>query len=344
MFNYIFERSKQLKPYRMKRNIIAAIIFTILALNTSAQQRDNFSLNIKEIYPEVQNSLYNTISFMDSRLNRTRDQYIVNAESFSWQLSSFINMITDRTANNRTILFQLRDLSFEREGNKGSSHIRATLYESLNSQFYMIATLDTEVQIENSQKITSRLQEEVSSTITSFIANNLTQPYIDNVPYTLDDVRHIDSIEKESSALFKNEGYKDGIYYTFDSFKNQQPTVTKMEVRFKKDKLSEIKIIDRTNNKFRKINPSDIYAVVLDGQIYVALDKKYYPVYSDNGNLLFDAEYSSSNVGFAPSFSVGIGSGGYRGGGIGLGVFTRTKKETISYMIDHINGKFVRIR
>ena len=82
---------------------------------------------------------------MDSRLNRTRDQYIVNAELFSWQLSSFVNMITDRTAKNGTMLFQLRNLSFETEGDKGFSHIRATLYESLNSQFYMIATLDTEI-------------------------------------------------------------------------------------------------------------------------------------------------------------------------------------------------------
>lgn len=343
MFNYIFERSKQPKPNRMKRNIIAAIILIMFALNISAQQRDNFSLDIKETHPIVQNSLYNTISFMDSRLNRTRDQYIVNAELFSWQLSSFVNMITDRTAKNGTMLFQLRNLSFETEGDKGFSHIRATLYESLNSQFYMIATLDTEIQVANGKNISPRLQEEISSTITSFIADNLTQPYTDNIPYTLDDIRHIDTIEKESSELYKDQGYRDGIYYTFDSFKNQKPIVTKMEVRFKKEKLSEIKIIDRSNNKFRKVNPSDIYAVVLDGQIYIALDKKYYTVYPDKGNLLFDAEYNSSNVGFAPSFSVGIGSGGYRGGGIGLGVFTKTKKETVTYMIDHMNGRFIKI-
>lgn len=327
----------------MKRNIITLIICIGCALNIMAQQRERFTLDIPSTYPTVTNSLYKTISFIDNRLNKTRNQYIVNAELFSRQLSSFVDKATDHTAENRTLLFQLRDLSFETSGNKGFSHIRASLYEASNSQYYMIGTLDTEVQVQNNKNMADRLQGEVSAAIISFVGKNLDQPYIDNVPYTLDDIRHIDSVEKESSQLYKDDTYRDGIYYTFESFKAQQPTVTKIEVRFKKNKLSEIKLVDQSTNKSKKLDPANIYAVVLDGQAYITFDNKYYPLYFDNGNLLFDAEHNSSNIGFAPSFSVGIGSGGYRGGGIGLGVFTRTKKETVTYIIDHLNGNFIPI-
>lgn len=327
----------------MKKNIVILIISIIYALNVSAQQRDHFSLYIPNTYPVTQNSLYTNISFIDSRLNRTRSQYIVNAELFSMQLSTFMNMATDRTAQNRTILFQLRNLSFETEDNTGSSHIRVTLYESANSQFYMIGTLDTQVQVRSNNNISAHLQNKISTTILSFIKDNLTTPYTDNIPYTLDDIRHIDSIEKESSQAFNQDSFRDGIYYTFESFKAQQPLVTKMEVKFKKNKLSEIKLADKYSNKFKKLEPSAIYGAVIDGQAYIALEKKYYPIYSDNGNLYFDVERSSSNLGISPSFSIGIGSGGYRGGGIGLGVFTHTKKESVTYMIDHLNGNFIPV-
>lgn len=328
----------------MKRNITILLTFVICVLHSTAQQRDRFSLNIAETYPVVQNSLYSTISFMDSRLNKTQNQYLVNAELISRELSALLDKSIDGTAQNRSMLFQLRDLSFETDGNKGFSHIRVSLYESDNSQYFMIGTLDTDVQIQVNTNLSNRLQQEVSATIISFVADNLQKPYIDVVPYTLDDVRHIDSVEKESTQLFNDDVHKDGVYYTFESFMAQEPLVTKMEVRFKKDKLSEIRLIDRTSNKFKKIDPASIYAVVLDGQAYVTFDKKYCPLYFDNGNLLFDAEHKSSNVGFAPSFSMGIGSGGYRGGGIGLGVFTQSKKETVTYMIDHLNGNFIPIK
>lgn len=327
----------------MKRNIITLVICIGCALNIMAQQRERFSLDIPATYPIVTNSLYKTISFMDNRLNKTRNQYIVNPELFSRQLSSFVDQATDHTAQSRTLLFQLRDLSFEASDNKGFSHIRASLYEVSNSQYYVIGTLDTEVQVQNNKNMADRLQREVSAAIISFVGKSLDQNVIDNTPYTLDDIRHIDSVEKESSQLYKNDTYRDGIYYSFESFRAQQPTVTKMEVRFKKNKLSEIKLVDQSTNKSKKLEPASIYAIVLDGQAYITFDNKYYPLYLDNGNLLFDTEHNSSNIGFAPSFSVGIGSGGYRGGGIGLGVFTRTKKETATYMIDHLNGRFTQV-
>lgn len=323
------------------KKISLLIILALCVLNIRAQQRERFSLRIPAVTPVVENSLYSSVSLLDSRVNKTQNQFIIVEQAFSIELSSVLNSLITTSAQNRVLLFQLRDLSFEVDGNNGMSHIRATLYESLNSQYYFIGTLDTNVEIRDSKNVSAALQEEVSRALISFIAGKLTQPYIDNVPYTLEDVRHIDYTEKSALPLYKMSLYTDGVYYTYEGFADQQPAITKMEVKYKKNIPAEIRIENKSDGKFKKIDTESFYAVVLGGQAYISFNKKLWPLYMDNGDLFFDAEQNVSRVGFAPSFSIGIGSGGYRGGGIGLGVYNQSRKQIFTYKIDHLSGTFI---
>lgn len=329
----------------MKKVIIVSTLLLICLASAFAQQSKQLHLTIPQENKIISNSLYNKISVLDSRINQNRYQFTINEQSFTKELALFLELSTDQSAHNGTLLLQIRDLSFYTNNLKGESNIRVTLYSVLNSQYYLIGTLDTEIRINAEKNTSEQLQNAVSKTILWFVSDKLAQPYIDNVPYSWEDINHIDHIERDATALYNNkQELVNGIYYSFKDIVTQTPNEAQMELKFKKDQLNEVKIKDQTDGKYKKVKPEQIYAVIADEQVYISFNKKYHLAYFNNGALYFDTEETSSNLGFSPSVSFGIGSGGYRGGGIGIGVFTRSKKDLITYKVDHINGKFIQIK
>lgn len=344
---YIFDKQKTNDMRRFTCILVVAIIGWAQAFATN-NRPEPFSLRTANNLPTVQNSLYNSISFLNSKgfSQSYPTDFEINDSQFSMDITNAVNQMIDRTAQYRNVLFQLRDLSFYIDGFEGKSHVRATLYESTETGFLKIGTLDTDIEVQSGKNLLAILKANTSAAIIDFISQNLTNRPINNVAYSLEDIQNIDNIEKISISLYDTNtyysGYKEGIYYTFDSFIQQQPIKANLEGKYKKEKLTEVKYKDQ-DNKFKKISPDKVYAVVLDNIAYIAYNNKYYRMYLDNGDLCFDVEEKSSNVGVSPSFGIGIGSGGYRGGGLGIGITTRTQKQLVTYKIDHINGKFIPI-
>jgi len=322
----------------MKKFTIILFFITFLVWNVSAGDENKFfRLTIPET-SVVPNSLYNKIELLENRDTYQYAEMIVDPSSLQSQLNVLMQRLTDETAKDGLLFFQLRSLTLEKDKQKNDySHIRFSLYEKINSTYFFIHTVDIKIPVEKMKEY----PEIISSAISNALSENLTLNYTDPRALSIEDVENIDLLEKENLKAYNTNMYVDGIYITFMDFVNQSPDTRQITPKFKKDELKEIKIIDNITNKRRKIYPDQIFAVVIDGRPYIATDKKYIAMFMHEDELCFEEEISNNRVGFAPSFSIGVGSGGYRGGGIGLDIFTHSKKEKVIFKMDHLNGDFI---
>ncbi|GEM_PF-1741021 len=318
----------------MKKAGILSIFLLCLFTNISSK-----NIPFRLVIPEraiTSNSIYNKIEFIDDRNIHDPAHMFIDAWSFSSQLNSLIEKITDRTSHNGILLFQLRNLRIIEKNSKEEAQIRLTLYERINDSYFLINTLNTSVTIE-SEELRSEI---ISNTIIDFVTSHLLKNYTDNRPYSIEDVHNVGFFEKEHLKAYNTTSLTDGIYVTHKDFIDQTPDSRKITPKFKNDELKEIKI-EGTDSKLKKISPELIFAVVIDGQAYLSYKKKFVTLYKDNDEFCFGAKVNRNRIGIAPSFSVGIGSGGYRGGGIGIGILTHNQKENVIFMIDHLNGDII---
>lgn len=321
----------------MMKKISLVILFVLAVMNLSAQQKTvMFDLRVpnSEVVP---NSLYRGIDFYDTRANYEYNQVKIDAPSFAKRLTSVIESSTDRTSQNGTLLLLLRNLDFKETKEGTNAHIRMNLYSKIGDKYYFITNTDQNIVAKDYNGLTQSL----SNTISSFVLNNLTKAYQDNDPYSLDNLGNIAFFEKETMKLYNATKLVDGVYSDFQTFVDQKPAMTNVTAKFKKEELKEVKTPQ--DGKLKKVSPKDVYAVVVDGQPYIATDKKFIALFLDNDDFYFEDDETLSRVSFAPSFSIGVGSGGYRGGGIGLGVFNQQRKQKVIFMIDYLTGDFVAV-
>ncbi|HCO68186.1 MAG TPA: hypothetical protein DIT04_10595 [Dysgonomonas sp.] len=323
----------------MKKQTVLLILLFVCVFNLTAGNNDELRLIIPDM-PVVSSSLYTSVIFLDDRPDYEFERIKIDSRSFNSQLNSLMLKITDRTARNGTLFFQLRNLSLSKNKGLGDySHLRVTFYHKIDSDYFFITTVDQKVPI----KKTKEFAEIISREIAGLIAGNLTKPYTDPKSYTNEELRNIAFHEKAPLTAYNTNIFADGVYLSFSDFINQTPERRTVIPKFKKNELKEIKIINPENKKERKISPQNIYAVVVDGQPYIATDKEFLPLRFENDEFLFEDEISNSKIGVSPAVSVGIGSGGYRGGGIGIGIFTHSQKMKILFKIDHLTGEFMPV-
>ncbi len=323
------------------RNIgIILTLFIISICSVSAKDDSKF---FSLIIPEVQvipNSLYDKIEFLDSRSDYEFNELKIDEIAFASQLNSVLQKMTDQSAQDLNLFMQLRNLSLHKDKNKGDyAHLRISLYERNEGDYYLIKTLDTKIPLEKS----NQYQDAVSKSIIYFISKNLKSLQLtpDTPVYSIEDVRNIDLFEKESLKVYNSKTFAEGLYLKYSDFKNQTPESREITTNFKKGELKEVKILRTDNGKERKLSPDNFFAVVVDGRPYIHNGKKYISVYKKDNELYFDDEISESNLGISPAFSVGIGSGGYRGAGFGIGIVTHSRKIPVTYKIDHLTGDFI---
>jgi hypothetical protein len=295
----------------------------------------------------VSNSLYRSIECIDEteaypnlgNLNYpAKIEKVIEKSSLQSQLESLMEHITDETAQDRTLLLHIRELYFsEYEDKQTLCHIRMNLYEDTESGYMFIESID-----EKLVSTAPKIMAEASYIIVSFIADNLlSEPKI-GTPYTREEVENIATIEKADTPLYSVSVYEDGIYPSFISFAEQQPDRYEIQHKLKDGILKEVKIYNTGNNKWEKVKPQEVYAVVIDGQAYISKGKNFYLAYKKSNNIMFVAE-ESAGYNFSPSGTVGISAGSRHsgfGGGFGV-VIGRKPKEKVTYMIDHLNGDFI---
>jgi hypothetical protein len=104
----------------------------------------------------------------------------------------------------------------------------------------------------------------------------------------------------------------------------------------KKDKISEVKTSD-PQGKSEKIRAKDIYAIVYNGQPFIATDYGYYPLSKSGDDFFFTGKAKvTANTGDVIVAGVFFGI---------IGTLIASDASSMFEMkLDHLNGGFMRIR
>ncbi len=333
----------------MIRTFCFPILLIGISVNSFSQgQTQDFKIAMPE--QKVENSLYNKISYLDSRYDITnmgiiqlgafnRKVKVVPEVAFEEQLYHILKALTDEKAKEGELLFQLRQFNFAEitgaMSEKGYCYLRANLYERANDSYKKIDAIDTVILVK-SLDVTKKMMKKGSELITDFIASNLTKTGNDTISYSLADVQNIDNMEKRSLKLYTTATFSNGLYTTYESFRDQLPDKQPAEVEEKNGTIANVKVVNE-KGKFEKVSPKDIYAIVHNGNPFIATDYGYYPLQKTDDKFLFTGKAkttASAGDVIAASFFFGI---------IG-GLIASNAESKFEMMIDHTNGGFVRLR
>jgi len=271
----------------IKLFLVNAFLLLICPAVFAQQRTEDFKINLPE--QKIPGSFYKTISYLDARYDTTnmgivqlgafnKKAKVVPKIPFAGQLTGVMNSLTDSTAKDGELLFQLRQFSFAEVtsamSEKGYCYLRATLFSKTDERYKKLHAIDTLILIK-SMDVTRSLFRNGSKTIVDFIANNLLQNPVEEDYYSFSDIMHTDSIEKLKIPVYNTVAYTEGLYASFTSFTNQTPD-KQITAELKNDKLSAVKSGDE-NGKLTKVKPKNIYAVVYKGQPFIATEYGYYP-------------------------------------------------------------------
>ena len=249
------------------------------------------------------NGYYSRIEFLDSRSQKEDLGYVysgpenkkvavINKKDFNSQLKNLIKKTIDSSNADGELLFQLRKLKFleklETASEFGICLFRADLYVKQDSTYKRIGRVDTIIIVE-APDATKPLFESTGNAINNFVLLNLIKDFSNTENYNFNQIIKIDSIEKSKFKLYTANQYTNGVYKTFESFKNQIPDFRILEMVYKKEKLNSIKVLTPKGSK-SKINPGDFFAYVQDGKPFISAEYGCYSLEKINNDFYFTGE------------------------------------------------------
>jgi hypothetical protein len=256
-----------------------------------------------------------------------RKVYVKPARPLAEQFTDFMEAMIDSTAGQGTILFQLRQLSFAEItagiSEKGYCYMRAELYAREGDRYAALQTLDTVMTV-SGVDVTKPMFRAANQLLSIYLKVYLARSPGEGPRYTYNELFQIDSIEKQSMPLYTATTYKDGIYRTYTSFRNQQPDAAVIpEIQGK-----YIMYISELNKKGKpqKVDHKDIYAFVHNGKTYIATDYGYYALRKEGNDFYFK------------------GIAGYVFFGLIGGLMASSNTDVMEMMIDHVNGGFLQLK
>ena len=233
----------------------------------------------------VRNSLYKNIEFLDSRPNNEPKKVKIEDKTFREDLQSFINQTVDNSALNGTLFVNLRKLNlhFDKKKNCYIARIRVSLFDHINNNYYNLGSLDDTMEIPKNQNPNTL----ISNIIYRYVSDNLIQKINDSTPYVIEDMYSFDIMEKLKMPLFSNGVLTDGIYLTYEDFRDQYPLDDLLSADVTNGEISNVRATNQQLNRSTAVDPQQIYAIVYNGQAYIAIDNRFVPLRLDNDDFLF---------------------------------------------------------
>jgi hypothetical protein len=335
----------------MKLNNIFTTLFVLCGFTFLAQDKVKY-FELEYNGSRVENCLYNSVKFLDSREDTSnfgtvrlgmldKEVSVVSKESFETQLGVLLTKMSGEIPGNSPIVFQLRRLKFveKAEAGKGFGYcfFRASIFSSAGSNYKLISAIDTFMIVESKKEVTKQIIDYANRTIVNFVSSALVKEPISNSSFSMYELVKMDSIEKAKIKVYTTDEYVNGIYRTFESFKDQTPDYTLFSITFEDGEISEIKA-KNDKNRLRTISSEEVYAIVNNGKPYISAEFGYYPLVKNNNDFYFigddkvnyiKAQVVKSNSIFNPTEYV----------------YTPLPITTqFEIKIDHKNGKFMRVK
>lgn len=315
-----------------------------------AQKTDSFNFTAPE--SKITGSAFNKLTFLDGRPEKgnlgiaqvgvfNKKVQVVPETTMEKQVADVFAGMIGQDAGQGEVLLHLRQFMFaELTGavsEKGYCYLRADLYEKKDDNYYKRDGIDTVVLV-RAADVTRKMYSRGGKALTDFIASGLKLVSATSVrPYNYQEIVHIDSVEKESMKLYHAAALTDGMYLSYDAFKDQVPDYNPISCKIKNNILLRVSAIDN-NGKELAVKEKDIYAVVNKGIPYIATDYGYYPLFKLENDFFYRGRIkATANASDVMVASVFFGAlGGLVAGASG--------SEVTDVRIDHISGGLIPVR
>lgn len=326
----------------MKKSLSALLILSLFAVAAVAQApAETLELTIPKYKPEK--SLYNRIGFLDSRQDSSCIGILDSGEfgikllklqtPVPPQLELILQAYADQSAGNGELLLQLRRLSFAERERARYCYLNAVLYSKHGDRYSRLSGVDTTILL-TSSNVRKELSENANRILDKWIGETLLLPPSGAVSFSLDELGHLDELEKSRIPLYTCTTYAEGLYSDYSAFMDQKPDL-RGEVRTKKDgSISSLNIHD---GRWREETKKHIYAVVYQGVPYVVTHFGYYPLKKSGNDFYFTGKLRIATTNTDKVITkMAVGEL--------VGSAVAVDKETCRVLIDHRNGEFIHVQ
>jgi len=284
------------------------LLFIVSVFVLNAQQASKYpeqfrDFTLKSYTHVVSNSLYNNIKLIDLRKDTLRlgqcqfgflkkIKTLTPKPTLSIQVSDLLANTIDQTAKKGDLVLFLKRFIFTAFTPKGNFLLKANLFRKSDSLYSFIQSIDTVIRL-NKEIVTDETIRLGDSVLCNFITRNLLNVGDLKRSFAYKDALFFDNIEKQKLKLYNTTPLVDGIYYSYESFKNQIPDNNGVVVR-KNDKIKSVKSVDK-KGFMAVLQPQSIYALVKDGLPFISNGLGYYPLVMRDGDFVFIGKYRESN-------------------------------------------------
>ncbi len=331
--------------------LIAVGLFGI----TAAQKRiEDFSISMPD--QKLEKSYYKTIKLVDARIDTTSlgivqkgafntKARVVPTTSLASQFQNLLDHINGSNAEEGAIVMYLKQLYFAELTGAFSEHgycyFQAFLFARNDDGTYSYLDKIDSVIDHSSLDVTKATMRKGSEMVSNFISKNISKKAETTDHYTFEDIKNFDDIEKQKLSLYNTTELKEGLYRSYNSFKDQQPEKGISNVKFYgKSSKKIIKIYEMVDGKEKEIKREDPYAIVYKGSpyIYVPVENLFAKAEKIDNDFYFTGKIKSTaqtgNVIMASAFFGIIG---------GL-IASSPASTSFELKIDYLNGGFIPLK
>ena len=334
----------------IKQNIVILFLLASCSLSFAQKGIKDFEISIPN--EKVTGSVYNTLQVVDIRDDTThlgivqlgtfnKKVFIMAERPLQEQMQDMLKALNDSDAQAGELLMLIRRFSFAEIARtfseKGFCQLRAALFVKKETGYQQLDVIDTVI-TESSIGVSQAMFRKCSEVITNFFKANITKSEGKGQLLSFDQVLAIDHREKMGLAVYKAMSYKDGLYKTYKSFTDLTPDEQDISVDFSIDNNIKAVKIATSKGKPEKVLSKDIYAIVYEGQPYIATSYGFYPLKKRKGDFYFTGKEKMS----PKTTDVLLGAAAW---GIAGALLASSPQHTYFDMkIDHISGGFIRLR
>jgi hypothetical protein len=337
----------------------ASIILVFTSIIIAYGQISTEDFEIKPSKKKYPNALYNTIALVDQRANKSHFGFIREADyppvaiiavnPLKEQIQIAIQSMIDSTAKSDTLVLELKKLEVSEKGETGYIEFKANMFKVVDTNCYKINAIDTIYVYDFGFDVSGMLAGSSANVVSNFIANSLFKNSHDTTRYNnLIDLKDIGITDKSKMPAYANPNLKDGVYTSFESFRDQKPDYGCL-IKYIGDSVT-VKALDTNRNEIKY--DVGIYIAVQSGHAFFNNGAEDYKKLSkENGEFVFVEYIDEESIGkhilkaFLNGGSTDPFTGQYTNLFLGdVFIKNTTKMVPVLSKISHLGGNTITVK
>lgn len=228
----------------------------------------------------------------------------------------------------------------------GYCAFQAVLFSKNMDEYTFVVEIDT-IMSNSGLDVTNGMMRKGSKMVEDFITKNLNNKPIEEEKYSYDQILQLDNIRKQKLKLYNAEVLIDGIYLTYNDFKNQTPNanISNVELTKNGNKILKAYYLNKSGKEV-KLEKNKYYGAVYKGApfIYLKIEDYFVKAKKRENDFYFEAKANNPNVSNTSSIVFAGAMFGVVGSLLTAAATSSGSATYYDMKLDYINGKSIILR